>query len=173
MRTLTVDEALHWVNSTGLRADRTAGVCLPAKGFKFSVRLPKLLPYQAPYFASLFLPGSYQELDRFLFWLDDNGASGELAFDIAVRLLEIFRAAHGEKRPILESPAYLFEPSEGVDARALVTMAVLFSWDAYIVPEHGRYYVWIDDDEFMDVCCRRREDFEELKTRFSEWGVLE
>jgi hypothetical protein len=173
MRTLTVDETLSWISATGLRADLGECVSLPETGFKFSVRLPKFLPYRTPYFASLFLPGSYQKSDRFLFWSHDNGASGELAFEIAIWLFKLFRMEQADNRPILETPGYLFEAGEGVDAQAFTTMAVLFSWGAYILPQNGTYFVWIDDDEFADIGCMNKQDFEQLKARFSEWGVLE
>lgn len=95
-----------------------------------------------------------------------------MEFQIACRSLKLLRAAHGEERGILESPGYLLHADEIVDARLLVTMAVLFCWDAYVVPEHGRYSVWIDDDEAADVCCKNKEDYERLLSRFRDWDLV-
>jgi hypothetical protein len=182
MKTLTSREAVDWVNATGLTANAVPNVlphvllpnvALPDdSGFVFTVRWPKILPYQVPFFATLFLPGFDEEAGNCLFWLRDNGASGVAEFEVACRTLEMLRAAHGENRAILESPAYLLEPADAVDARLLLTMSVLFCWDAYVVPRHGRYFVWIDDDEAADVHCRNREDYEKLLARFRDWGLV-
>jgi hypothetical protein len=94
-----------------------------------------------------------------------------MEFEIACRSLKLLRGAHGEQRDILESPAYLLDTDEMVDARLLLTMAVLFCWDAYVVPEHGRYFVWMDDDEAADVCCKHKEDYEDLLAKFRKWGL--
>jgi|SRR5579859_871612 len=186
MKTLTNEQAVDWIKSTGLHARSEWGeyvhegetfngwereITLPDKtGFGFTVRLPRLLAYQVPYLASSFLPGTYQQLEPFLFWITDNGATGELGFNLACRMITMLRAVHGETRPILESPAYLFESSEGDDARMLASMAVLFSWNVYLVPQHGRYFVWIDDDEFTDVWCRTEKDYNRLLAQFEEWN---
>ena len=137
--------------------------------YVFTVRWPKILPYQVSHFANLFLPPEPTDL---LFWLADNGASGAMDFEMACRALQLMRGAHGESRGILESPAYLLGADEIVDARLLVTMAVLFCWDAYIVPAHGRYFIWIDDDEAADVCCKNKEDYERLLSRFRDWDLV-
>jgi hypothetical protein len=181
MKTLTNNEAVEWVNATGLTGSSVPNVlpnvpgpyvALPDEvGFVFTVRWPKILPYQVPYFATLFLPGYDENADNCLFWLADNGASGAMEFELACRAIEMLRASHCENRMILESPAYLLEPVDTVDAKLLVTMAVLFCWDAYVIPQHGRYFVWIDDDEAADVCCRNRDDYDKLLARFREWGV--
>jgi hypothetical protein len=173
MKTLTINEAVDWVNATGLSASPVPRVAIPDDiGHLFTVRWPKILPYQVPHFATLFSPGYDQEEGSWLFWIDDNGASGVMEFEIACRMIEMLRASHGESRPILESPAYLLTPADAVDARLLLTMAVLFCWDAYLVPQHGRYFVWIDDDQAADVCCRNNEDYEMLLARFREWGIV-
>lgn len=169
MKTLTNSEASSWIRSVGLDADEHGRVWLPDdSGYVFTVRWPKLLPYQVPHFANLFL--SEDNGDR-LFWLTDNGASGAMEFEMACRSLKLLRSAHGEQRGILESPGYLLRADEIVDARLLVTMAVLFCWDAYVVPSHGRYFVWIDDDEAADICCKNREDYEQLLAKFRNWGL--
>lgn len=171
MRTLTAHQAVDWVNTTGLVAGLVGRVALPDDvSYVFTVRWPTILPYQVPYFAALFLPD--QEIGNCLFWLADNGASGAMPFELACRALAVLRASHGESRPILESPAYLLEPGDSVDAKLLLTMAVLFNWDAYVVPQHGRYYVWIDDDDAADVCCRSKTDYEMFLARFREWGLV-
>ena len=54
----------------------------------------------------------------------------------------------------------------------LLTMAILFSWDCYVVPQHGRYFIWIDDDDAADVRCRNRQDYDALVARFTHFGVI-
>jgi hypothetical protein len=170
LKTFTNTEASSWVRSVGLEADEHLRVWLPNNsGYIFTVRWPKLLPYQVPHFANLFLPDNDGDC---LFLLTDNGTSGAMEFEIACRSLKLLRSAHGEHRGILESPAYLLQRDEIADARLLVTMAILFCWDAYIVPAHGRYFLWIDDDEAADVCCKNKQDYEHLLSRFRDWGLV-
>jgi hypothetical protein len=173
MRTLTNSECEEWIDSIGLTADRISRrVSLPDdNGLVFTVRWPKILSYQVPYFATLFLPGDPESIDDCLFWLADNGACGPKDFDLALRLLKLLRASHQETRPILESPGYLLREADAVDARMLLTMAMLFSWDCYVVPQHGRFFIWIDDDEAADVWCRNRDDYDGLTARFRKFGL--
>jgi hypothetical protein len=170
LKAFTNAEAAIWIRSVGLDADaQQKAVSLSNdSGYVFTVRWPKILPYQVHHFANLFLP---LEPTDSLFWLADNGASGAIGFELACRLLKLLRSAHGEHRGILESPAYLIGANEIVDARLLVTMAVLFCWDAYVVPAHGRYFFWIDDDEAADVCCKNKEDYNHQLARFTTWGL--
>ena len=169
MKMLTTSEAIDWVRATGLTAGPRESVALPTDGYVFTVRWPKILPYQVPYFAGLFLPNEITE--SWLFWITDNGASGAMEFEIACHELKRLRTSHGETRALLDSPAYLFDEQDIVDARLLTTMAVLYLWGVYLIPQHGRYFVWIDDDEAADVCCRYREDYRELLERFRKWGL--
>lgn len=169
MKTLTNVEALDWVRSAGLDADEPPRVFIPNNSSHvFTVRWPKILPHQVPHFANLFLPDENEDC---LFWLADNGASGVMEFEMACSSLKLLRGAHGDQRGILESPAYILRAGERVNARLLVTMAVLFCWDAYVVPAHGRYFVWIDDDDAADVCCKNTKDYEELLAKFRNWDL--
>ena len=174
MKILTLLESFDWIEAIGLRSDPISRrVSLPGdEGLVFTVRWPEILPYQVPYFANLFLPGDPSKIDECLFLLTDNGASGELNFELACRMLDILRTSHGENRTLLDSPAYLLSHCDSVEARMLVTMAVLFSWDCYVVPQHGRYFIWIDDDDAADVWCQNRQDYDVLVTRFKQFGVI-
>ena len=175
MRTLTVSECIDWIKTVGLNADPDAlRVSLPGHDAQlvFTVRWPRILPYQVPYFASLLLPGNPSEIDECVFLLSDNGACGVLDFELASRMLGLLRDTHDEKRAPLDSPAYVLSRGDSVDARMLVTMALLFSWDCYIVPQHGRFFVWIDDDEAADVWCKTREDYGSLVAKFKKFGIV-
>jgi len=176
MKTMTNEQAVEWIKSVGLRANFTRKVDLASETkFGFTVQLPPLMPYQIPYFASTLLPGSYEQPEPFLLWIIDNGAPGELAFDIGCRMLSLLRESHGDHRMILESPGYLFDcvdRKEPVDARLLVTMTVLFSWDAYLVPQHGKYFIRIDDDEFVDVLFNEKQHCDMMMEKFKEWNPV-
>jgi hypothetical protein len=176
MKTLTTASAVEWVRSTGLRAGikRDNDVQSPDDTLDFTVAVPQGLPYQVPFLANSLLPRSHDEkLEPFLFWITDNGAMGPFSFNLGCLMIELFRTAHGEQRPILETPAYVFGSGEDNDACMIATMALLFSWSAYFVPQHGRYFIALDDDNFVNVRCRNKEDYVFLKTRFSQWGHAE
>jgi hypothetical protein len=174
MKAFTIEEAVGWITATGLAADPVARrVSLAdSTGYVFTVRWPKILPYQVPYFAALFLPGNPEAIDDCLFWISDNGATASMDFELAYKMMGMLRASHAEDRPLLESPAYLLGRTDSVDARLLLTMAVLFCWDAYVVPQHGRYFIWIDDDEAADVWCKNQDDFEGLVKKFTKLGIV-
>lgn len=173
MKTLTTALAAEWVRKTGLSAgvNRDNDIQLLGQRFEFTVQLPQAWPYQIPFLANSLLPRSREEkLEQFLFWITDNGAMGPLSFNLGCRMIELFREAYGENRPILETPAYLFSPGEDNDALLATTMALLFSWSAYFVPQHGRYFIALDDDGFATVYCSAKEDHAFLKGRIFRLG---
>ncbi len=105
-----------------------------------------------------------------MFWITDNGAPGVVPFAVAHRMITMLRAAHGETRPVLESPAYLFESSETLDAQMLAIIATLFIWSVYLVPQHGRHFVYFDSQEFVDVWCKNEKDYDTMMNRFKQWN---
>jgi hypothetical protein len=158
MKTLTWEQAAEWTNSDGLNAtvDRSVQeyptkdgkgkkVCRINKSIYFPNEDPALrltlplphLPYQVAYLANALLP--YSDSDEFqtcLLWMTDWGIWSEVSERVANSLVECFRSARGERNLLIDSPAHLFGETEAADAQTLLTIAIVFGWDCYVIPKH-------------------------------------
>jgi hypothetical protein len=59
-----------------------------------------------------------------------------------------FRQSLGEVRPLIEAPGQLLAPEEAEDAISMITMALLFSWDVYLLSDSGRDAVFVSHDDW-------------------------
>ena len=109
---------------------------------RLTLPLPQL-PYQVVYLANALLPYSESyEFQPCLLWMTDWGIMGEVSERVAKSLVESFRSARGERNLLIETPAHLFGETEATDAQTLLTIAIVFGWDCYIIPKHGKSYVF-------------------------------
>jgi hypothetical protein len=88
---------------------------------------------------------------------------------VGKQLRELLRATHGEHRPLIETPAHLFESDEVVEAQILLVLAILMSWDAYLVPDHGEFFVFNSHHEYIDVISKNLEIHERLLMHLKNW----
>ena len=191
MKTMTWDRAAEWSNSVGLSAtvDRSVHeyptkdgkverVCSINKSIYFANENPALrltlplphLPYQAAFLANALLP--YSESAAFqpcLVWMTDWGVWSEVSERVAKSLAESFRSARGERNPLIDTPAHLFGETEAADAQTLLTIAIVFGWDCYVVPEHGKYYALTSHDEYLEVVCQSTALHERFKEELEHW----
>lgn len=84
-------------------------------------------------------------------------------------MLEQMRAARGEHRPLVERPGQLFDSSEAVALQSFLILPVLFSWDAYLVPESGEYFVFNSHDESVYVVSGTKQTHEKLFELLRIW----
>lgn len=195
MKTLTWEQAAEWTNSRGLSAtvDRTVQeyptedgkrerVCRINKSIFFPNEDPALrltlplpqLPYQAAYLANALLP--YSESSEFqpcLLWMTDWGIWSDVSERVAKSLAECFRSARGERNLLSETPAHLFGENEAADAQTLLTIAIVFGWDCYVIPEHGNYYALASHDEYLEVVSRSTAIHQRFKEELERWGAAE
>jgi hypothetical protein len=173
MRTLTWEQACEWANSVGLSATVERSVQeYPTKdgkgervrrinksiyfpnedpGLRLTLPLAQL-PYQVVYLANALLPYSESaEFQPCLLWMTDWGIWSEVSERVAQSLAECFRSARGERNPLIDTPAHLFGETEAADAQTLLTIAIVFGWDCYVIPEHGKYYALTSHDEYLVV----------------------
>jgi hypothetical protein len=80
-----------------------------------------------------------------LMWLDDWAVwpSGQ-----RIHVFDRFRLSYGDTRPLINSPAHLFDRAEYEDAISFVTIALLFLWDCYVLTSHGRKLLFFSLDEY-------------------------
>jgi hypothetical protein len=195
MKTLTWDQAAEWANSVGLSAnvDRTVQeyptedgkgerVCRINKSIYFPNEDPALrltlplpqLPYQVAYLANALLP--YSESADFqpcLLWMTDWGIWSEVSERVAKSLAECFRSSRGERNLLIDTPAHLFAETEAADAQTLLTIAIVFGWDCYVIPEHGKYYALTSHDEYLEVVSRSTAIHQYFKGELEHWHPAE
>jgi hypothetical protein len=191
MNTLTWEEAAEWTKRVGIRAsvERMAHEFVGEDGKKtqhstvakniryaderselrITLPLPKL-PYQVAYLANALLPHSEDAaFQPCLLWITDWGIWSDVSERVVESLVESFRENRGELKPLIETPAHLFGCDELVDAQALLTLAVVFGWDCYVIPEHGNYYAFTSHDEYLQVVAATSDDYGVLKRDFEQW----
>jgi hypothetical protein len=84
-------------------------------------------------------------------------------------MLEQMRAASGEQKPLIEKPGQLFDSSEATALQSFLILPVLFSWDAYLAPQSGEYFVFNSHDEFVDVVSASQRTHERLFQDLQIW----
>jgi hypothetical protein len=195
MKTLTWEQAAEWATGAGLSAtvNRVAQEYLSNNGqkqksfvinknihfpnedpaFRLTLPLPKL-PYQVAYLANALLPYSESnELRPCLLWMTDWGIMSQVSERVAKSLVECFRSARGETKPLINTPAHLFSETEAVDAQTLLTIAIVFGWDCYVIPEHGNYYALTSHDEYLEVVSSSAAIHERFRGELERWHATE
>jgi hypothetical protein len=71
--------------------------------------------------------------------------------------------------------SYLTSKEELVVAEALVSIPLLFEWDAYLVPLSADFIVFISHDGPLEISAKSQQKFEEIHARLEsrEWDVRE
>lgn len=75
-------------------------------------------------------------------------------FDRADTLLKRLVAGWGVTSTLDDTPGYLFSAEEFDEAVALMGLFMTFGWDAYWVPAHGEYFMYVNHDLFIDFAVR-------------------
>jgi len=195
MKTLTWEQAAEWTNSVGLSAtvDRSIqeyptedgkgqrvyrinkSICFlnEEPALRLILPLPQL-PYQVAYLANKLLPYSESaEFQPCLLWMTDWGIWSEVSERVAKSLFECFRFAHGEQSLLIDTPGHLFGETESVDAQTLLTIAIVFGWDCYVIPEHGRYYALTSHDEYLEIVSSSAAVHHRFKGELEHWHAAE
>lgn len=105
-----------------------------------------------------------------LFWVFETGVYDQFADEIGKRAIELMRS-EGQPHLLSDRPGTLFARSEWRECVAAAVIAVVSGWDAFLIPEHGRAYLSIRHDEFLEVFSPER-DFAHNEIRWlAELGV--
>jgi hypothetical protein len=195
MKTLTWERAAEWASSIGLSAtvERSVRKYPTEDGKQETVRtinksiyfpnedpalrltlpLPRL-PYQVAYLANPLLPYSESyEFQPCMLWMTDWGIMGEVSERVAKSLVESFRSDRGDRNLLIETPAHLFGDTEATDAQTLLTIAIVFGWDCYVIPEHAKYYAVTSHDEYLEVASNSTAIHQRFKGELERWHAAE
>jgi hypothetical protein len=88
---------------------------------------------------------AFQDEPLFIMWFNDWSVwpSGQ-----CMHVFDRLRMSYGETRPLIESPAHLFDKTEIEDATSFVTIAALFLWDCYVVNPNRGKLLYFSHDEY-------------------------
>ncbi len=126
MRALTNDDALVWCEARSVRVSSTGHLYFSLDS-PHSLLLHPPAAGRADEIVHALLP---QPLEALL-WVRPHTAWSESPGD---KLFRGLRAAWGIEQAVAEKPALLFQPSEQSHLLAALLPALLFGWDAYLVP---------------------------------------
>jgi hypothetical protein len=171
MEFLTQQETYDWLRKTplGVNSDRNALSFSKAPSFCFRLPLPILI-YRVSNFVNYLLPDTQGALScRSLLWFTDWGMWNEIHERAGMFMIEQMRAARGEHKPLIERPGQLFDSSEAIALQSFFILPVLFSWDAYLAPESGEYFIFNSHDEFVYVVSATQRTHERLFQDMRTW----
>jgi hypothetical protein len=112
-----------------------------------------------------------------LVWFRDWDIWNESSESVGARVLECIRSGltQGHAPLLQDGPAHLFTPQEFVDAHALLSVPILFQWDAYVVPESARCFTLVSHDAYARITARTATIGSRIKARFeaANWEAEE
>ena len=88
---------------------------------------------------------SFQYCEETLIWINDWGVWKSWE---RMHIFDKFRQSYGEKRSLSEIPAHLIHKDKYEDGVSIVTLAVLFLWDCYILTKRNERFCFYSHDEF-------------------------
>lgn len=140
MKVLSAEEATQWCQAQGVAL---SGRGLPERS---DAELKFEIPRDAQKRVHLVgqAMNAFCDEDQFLIWFDDWSVwpTGQ-----RMHIFDRIRMSYGETRPLIDSPAHLFDRTEIQDATSLMTIAVLFLWDSYVVTPALRRLLYFSHDE--------------------------
>jgi hypothetical protein len=88
-------------------------------------------------------------------------------------LVETFRRAFEEARSIKEAPVHAFTPEDHANCWSMISLAMFNFWDFDLLSGDHQILLHSSHDECLDICCRKGEDLERLRSRMQYLNVQE
>lgn len=157
MKISTNEDAKNWIQSFDL----------PTKGLELRIHFKNSVVYEyeqssggiiclAQFVSQLF----EEKEEQAAFWITDWDISYE-----NMNLFNIFRKGLNEERSLPEASFHLFEVGEKDKLECFLDLAMLFTWDAYLIfPKSG--IVFSPNDEFLHVSCKENSDIKKFEEYF-------
>ena len=174
MQFFTQQETYDWLGKTpfSLRSGQNDLSFPNGSTFCLRFELPAKI-YRVSNFVNFLLPYEEGSLScRSLLWLTDWGIWNEIHERAGMFMIEQMRIAQGESKPLIEKPGHLFDRSEAVALQSFLILPLLFSWDAYLAPESGEYFVFNSHDEFVSVVSSTQRTHEKLLEDLRIWDPI-
>jgi hypothetical protein len=169
MQFLTQQETHEWLGKTPLIVRRDKNVLSFPTTFCFKLELPTKI-YRVSNLVNYLLPYKQDSLScRSLLWFTDWGMWNEIHERAGMFMLKEMRAALGEHKPLIERPGQVFDSSEVIALQSFFILPILFSWDAYLAPESGEYFVFNSHHESVYVVSGAQSTHEKLFEDLRIW----
>jgi hypothetical protein len=55
----------------------------------------------------------------------------------------------------------------------LLTIAIVFGWDCYVIPERGEYFAFTSHDEYLEVVSNSTAIHQRFKRELERWHAAE
>lgn len=88
-------------------------------------------------------------------------------------LVQTFRQAHGEQRPIREAPVHMFASDDHNDCWTMTLLCFLNAWDFSLVSTLGDILIRGSHDECVDVCALKDPDVQRLRDLMRHFDIEE
>jgi hypothetical protein len=108
--------------------------------------------------------------NQYLFLVRESGIWGDMTEGLASDAFASLSKAHGLSP---DARALLVQEGESRIAVLLVLNAILFRWDAYLIPFSGRFLCHLSHDGYIDLRAREEALLSGLLRRFEAWGAEE
>jgi hypothetical protein len=143
MKCLTYNESKDWLASIDVQIDGNRNLLLPMRPENVMTTMPKRA--KALSFFSARLADWFPVDCNRLFWLSNWETYPPDQFIIFGKI----RLGCGESRAPIEAPGHLFESSteeENAIMAGLIFLITAFNWEAYIVAENRKDYIFLGDE---------------------------
>lgn len=133
---------------------------------------------QLPFFARLLATLGYEEIhfEGALLWITESGVWQQREESIGYRLVENLSRAAGQGTSFEAASAYRFRGDELVEAIGMMMQPMIFSWDAYFVPQYSygveECFLKISHDSYIRVETRTREFYDRVLKDLQKAGLV-
>ena len=145
MRVLTTEECAAWCRKNRFSLGESEEPQLPEGADLISFAVPRESGIQLALAREM---GDWIESrGSALLWMTD----WPMSHDDESALVQTWRKAYGEERPLIEAPGYLLEGKERNELVNLLHFVMAFGWDAFVLLPRQQDLVFLSHDEYGDI----------------------
>lgn len=139
MKFLTKKDAVKWCRENRINLDERELPITTKSSKNFTI--PSDAGQRIALVASQF--EHFRDETEILIWVTEWGVwpSSE-----RLHIFDRFRISYGEKRLLIEIPAQVISKNEHEDGLSILTLAVLFLWDCYVLTKDGKFIFYSHDE---------------------------
>lgn len=169
---LDIEQMEVWLRKRGIQTSTNGkSMHYTANGaFGFMVRIPEQIGGIHLFLGSI-LPDFEVSCQSSLVWVSERGIWSPILDIAGSKLVRQMCVSYGQYPSFDGHLRFLFDPTEDLDAHAMLSVILVSGWDAYFVPSHGKRFVFFSHDSVADVVARSRDIAQEYKPQVSQWDI--
>ena len=160
---LSNEESQEWCRRSGLQLDEESRPVIGTRTHCIKKSLSELKVLRLTW-VSRWIAEYLEPFNECLLWVTLWGVwNSSENFHLYYRL----RESYGDCRQLAKAPGHLFGSHESSDLATFIELALLFSWDFYLLTSPEYQTAFVSHDEFMELCTNNSsaaEEAEKLKT---------